>query len=249
MRMTRAVVPTLFTVLNMFSGFLSIIHSNQGAYVEACYFILLAGVFDTLDGFMARLTKSSSEFGIEIDSLSDVVSFGAAPSFLVYTLYLHSFGSLGIIISSLIVILGGIRLARFNVQLIGYDKEFFTGLPIPAAAIAVVTYVLTFIIEGNRVEGLSADLLAPFVIIVSLLMVSKIKYDAFPKLSLKDIKKHPVRSISFFFSGLLIIFTKGAAIFYVFTAFILFGVLRAFIGLFRKVKPDQALEESPSYDI
>ncbi len=81
-RITRAVVPTLFTVLNMFSGFLSIVHSSEGKFIEACWFIILAGLFDSLDGVMARLTKSSSKFGVEIDSLSDVVSFGAAPAFL-----------------------------------------------------------------------------------------------------------------------------------------------------------------------
>lgn len=250
MRVTRAVVPTLFTVLNMFSGFLSLISTSNGKFEEACYFIFLAGVFDSLDGVMARLTKSTSQFGVEIDSLSDVVSFGAAPAFLVYKLHLFQFETVGIIISSLLVILGGIRLARFNVQLVGFDKDHFTGLPIPASAIAIGSFVLTFLVEGNRLEGISGVLLAPIVVIVSLLMVSKIKYDTLPKPSVKEMKKHPVRTISYLFAALLILFTKGSATFYVFVAFILFGITRSVLRSFRKIeKQDPEIEESPSYDM
>ena len=86
MRITRAVVPSLFTVLNMFSGFIAIIHESRLEFSSACWFIVLAAVFDSLDGFMARITKSTSQFGVEIDSLSDVVSFGVAPSFIVFKL-------------------------------------------------------------------------------------------------------------------------------------------------------------------
>lgn len=250
MMLTRAVVPTLFTVLNMFCGFLSIVQTSEGRFVDACYFILLAGVFDSLDGVMARLTKSSSEFGVEIDSLSDIVSFGVAPAFLVYKLHLFHFETWGIIISSLIVILGGIRLARFNVQLVGFDKDFFTGLPIPASAIGIVSYVLTFNVDGNRLEGFSGSLLSVIVIASSLIMVSTIKYDTMPKFSKKEIQKHPIRSISFLFSILIVIFTKGQAIFYLFAAFVCFGLVRHIFNYSKrqeKIEPD--IEEAPSYDI
>lgn len=250
MRMTRAVVPTLFTVLNMFCGFLSIVQASEGKFIEASWFIILAGVFDSLDGVMARLTKSTSKFGIEIDSLSDIVSFGAAPAFLAFKFHLYQFETIGVIISSLLVILGSIRLARFNVQLAGYDKDFFTGLPIPASAIAVVSFVLTFIVDGNRLEGITADLFTPLVVVVSLLMVSKIKYDTLPKPSKKEIKKHPIRTISFFFSMLIIIFTRGEALFYLIALFIFYGILRSLVGLFKKEdKTEQETEEAPSYDI
>jgi len=92
MRVTRAVSPSLFTVLNMFSGFMSIIYASRGDFLSAPWFIILAAAFDSLDGVMARITKSSSQFGVEIDSLSDVVSFGAAPSFLVYQIQLSGLG-------------------------------------------------------------------------------------------------------------------------------------------------------------
>ncbi|MEE9186479.1 MAG: CDP-diacylglycerol--serine O-phosphatidyltransferase, partial [Bacteroidota bacterium] len=129
MKITRAVVPSLFTVLNMFCGLMSIIHASRGEYTMAAWLIILAAVFDSLDGIMARITKSSSWFGVQFDSLSDVISFGAAPAFLVYQVYFHTFGGPGIILSSILMIFGGLRLERFNVQVVGHDKEFFKGLP------------------------------------------------------------------------------------------------------------------------
>jgi CDP-diacylglycerol--serine O-phosphatidyltransferase len=250
MMLTRAVVPTLFTVLNMFCGFFSIVHSSEGKFIEASYLILLAGVFDSLDGVMARLTKSSSEFGVEIDSLSDVVSFGAAPAFLVYKLHLFQMDAWGIIVSSLLMILGGIRLARFNVQLVGFDKEHFSGLPIPASAFTIVSYVLTFIIDGSRLEGTAAAFLPFLVVAMSLIMVSTIKYDTLPKISRKEFTKHPIRLISYFFGFLIAIFTKGGAIFYLISAFVLYGIIRHVVTLFRHHdRTESDLDEAPNYDI
>src|SRR5438876_7292201 len=128
MKITRAVVPSLFTVLNIFCGFSSIVHTSSGDVVLAVWFVLLAGIFDVLDGVMARITKSSSDFGVEFDSLSDVVSFGVAPSFLVYTLYLRTHEGLGMLISAMPMVFAALRLARFNAQLVVYDKEYFKGL-------------------------------------------------------------------------------------------------------------------------
>jgi CDP-diacylglycerol--serine O-phosphatidyltransferase len=256
MKITRAVVPSLFTVLNMFCGFLSIVNSSDGQFDVAAWFIILGGVFDSLDGVMARITKSSSEFGIEFDSLSDVVTFGAAPALLVYRLHLFQLEGVGLIISSLLLIFGGIRLARFNVQLVGFDKEYFTGLPIPASAIAIVAFVLSFRDEVFGLRGLAADALAPMVVVVSLLMVSKVKYDTLPRFSKRELKKHPVRVISFAAAGLILVFTHGRALFYIFVVFILFGILRyLYFGLRRllgfvdeKVEEEQAGEVT-SYDI
>jgi CDP-diacylglycerol--serine O-phosphatidyltransferase len=237
----------------MFCGLLSIVQASDGHFVEACYFIILAGLFDALDGMMARLTKSSSQFGVEIDSLSDVVSFGAAPAFLVYKVQLYQMNEWGLIISSLLMIMGGIRLARFNVQLVGFDKDYFTGLPIPSSAFAVVSYLLTFMNDASRLEGTAAVMLAPVCIALSLIMVSKIKYDTLPKFSSKELRKHPVRSISFFFALLIIAVTKGAALFYLFAAFVLFGVARylyrAAVPQVHEAQKEIGQEETPSYDI
>jgi CDP-diacylglycerol--serine O-phosphatidyltransferase len=237
----------------MFCGLLSIVQASEGHFAEACYFIILAGLFDALDGMMARLTKSSSQFGVEIDSLSDVVSFGTAPAFLVYKVHLFHYGEWGLIISSLLMIMGGIRLARFNVQLVGFDKEYFTGLPIPSSAFAIVSYLLTFMNDAGQLDEIHAMMLAPLSIIVSLIMVSKIKYDTLPKFSGKELRKHPVKSISFFFCLLLIVFTKGDALFYLFAAFILFGVGRyLYYFAVPSARHEQKVldrEETPSYDI
>jgi len=229
MRITRAVVPSLFTILNIFSGFRSIIHTSQGDYVLACWFIILAAIFDSLDGIMARITKSSSDFGVELDSLSDVVSFGAAPSFLVYSIYLHSLGGVGMLISAMPMILGALRLARFNVQLIGYDKDYFKGLPIPAMAITLTSYVLTYYDYSAGFSGLEASLLAPTVVMLSLLMVSTFKYDTVPKFSRRGIKQHPLRFTIGVIGITAIAISRGHALFPFFVFFVATGPLRFFV--------------------
>jgi len=226
MKITRAVVPSLFTVLNIFCGFRSIIHTAQADYSLAAWFIILAGVFDVLDGVMARITKSSSDFGVEFDSLSDVVSFGAAPSFLVYTLHLHTQEGIGMLVSSMPMIFGALRLARFNSQLVGYDKEYFKGLPIPASAIAICAFVLTYNQGAAGLRGLEAALLMPLIVILSLLMVSNIKYDTFPKLSARGIKQHPLRFTASIIGMTAIVMTKGAALFPFFLFYIATGPIR-----------------------
>src|SRR3989337_3829126 len=137
LQITPSVIPNLFTAMNMFCGFLSIITASNGNYNYAAWLIIVAAIFDGLDGIVARLTKSSSELGVELDSLSDIVSFGCAPPFLMYSTYLYNFVHIGIILSSLPLIAGGFRLARFNVQLVGFEKSFFIGLPIPTAALTI----------------------------------------------------------------------------------------------------------------
>ena len=127
LRITPSVIPNMFTAMNMFCGFLSLINAASGEYIYACWLIIIAAVFDMLDGTMARLTKSSSALGVQLDSLSDLVSFGVAPAFLVYKTHLINYNAAGIVISSLLMIAGGLRLARFNVQLVGFNKSFFTG--------------------------------------------------------------------------------------------------------------------------
>jgi CDP-diacylglycerol---serine O-phosphatidyltransferase len=228
MKITRAVVPSLFTVLNAFCGFLSILNSSQGKIEMAAWFIILGGVFDSLDGIMARITRSSSQFGVELDSLSDVVTFGAAPSFMVYQAHLSTLGSLGILMSSLPLVMGSIRLARFNVQLVGFEKDYFKGLPIPAAAIALCAYLLQYYAERTGLSGWTGDGLAVLVVFVSLLMVSKVRYDTLPKLSKRGLRAHPWRAASFGVAGVVVIASLGNYLFMVMMAFIGFGVVRSF---------------------
>jgi len=248
MRITRAVVPSLFTILNIFSGFRSIIHTSQGDYVLAAWFIILAAIFDMLDGIMARVTKSSSDFGVELDSLSDVVSFGAAPSFLVYQIYLRNLEGWGMLISSLPMIFGALRLARFNVQLIGYDKDFFKGLPIPAMAITVASFVLQFIDDTGRLSKLAESLLPIMIVILSLLMISSIKYDTIPKFSKRGIKQHPLRFTVGIIGITVILATRGDALFAFFVFFVSTGPIRFMIQFFQQSAhpSDKEAEEKDS---
>ncbi len=231
MRITRAVVPSLFTVLNMFCGFYAIISTHNSDYHTAIWLIVLAAVFDAVDGIVARLLKSSSQFGVEIDSLSDLVSFGVAPAFLVYHVALYEMSGVGIFLSSLLMIFGGIRLARFNVQLVGFDKSYFTGLPIPASAMTVCSFIYEWY---NPTAGLgsTARMLLPYLVVgISLLMVSHVKYDTLPKFSFKNIKKSPIKFSLFSLAGIAIVITKGHATFWVFVIFILIGLIRYGVNL------------------
>ncbi len=227
MKITRAVVPSLFTTLNIFCGLLSIINAHESNIEMAAWLIILAAVFDSLDGVMARITRSSSQFGVELDSLADVVSFGAAPSFLVYQIYLNSLGSWGVLVSAMPLIFGAIRLARFNVQLVGFDKSHFTGLPIPAQAMTVSAFVLQHYTIGFGLNGLPKDLLVPMVIVLSLLMVSRVKYDTLPKFTRKDLVAHPWKVVGLVLGALVVIFSKGEYLFAVVAAFIAWGVVRS----------------------
>lgn len=228
MKITRAVVPSLFTILNIFCGFRSVIYSAEGDFSLAALFIILAALFDVLDGIMARITRSSSDFGVELDSLSDVVSFGLAPSFLVYRSALQFYGGPGMLISAMPMVFGAVRLARFNAQLVGYDKDFFKGLPIPASAIMLAGYVSTYYHENTGLGPLEAALLMPVIVILSLLMVSTIKYDTFPQFTRRGIKQHPLR-FAFGVAGLTwIVVSKGGAVFPFFVFFTATGPLRYF---------------------
>jgi len=232
MKITRAVVPSLFTVLNMFCGFMAIIHASKDDFISSAWFIILAAGFDSLDGVMARITRSSSQFGVEIDSLSDVVSFGAAPAFLVYQVHLHTLGGLGIFISSFLMILGGLRLARFNVQLVGLDKDHFVGLPIPASALTVASFIISYWNDTTGLGG-AVGVLPWMSVALGLLMVSKVKYDTLPRISRRAIEKEPWKFIFSVLAIIVVFVTAGEAIFPLFVLFIALGIIR-YIGTMMK---------------
>lgn len=147
------VLPNLITTGNLFFGFFSIVKSLKGDYHWAASAILIAAIFDVLDGRIARLTKGTSEFGVQYDSLCDLVSFGLAPAFLMYQMGLNEFGRLGWIACFLFLACGALRLARFNVQSsIGKASGDFTGLPIPMAA-AVVACFAAFASDLDASQG------------------------------------------------------------------------------------------------
>jgi CDP-diacylglycerol--serine O-phosphatidyltransferase len=232
-RVTPSIIPNLFTAMNLFSGFFSIVSTSQGNFIYGGWLIIIAAIFDTLDGFMARLTKSSSELGIELDSLSDIVSFGVAPSFLIYSTYFYQFETSGIILSSLPLIAGGFRLARFNVQLVGFDKKFFTGLPIPSSALTIVTFILSF--YSNGFGQTEQHFILPMILLLSFLMVSRVKYDTIPKFSLHEIKVKPFLYIAYLIALIVLIIFRMNGLFFIFVFMIVFGIFRQlFKYLFKK---------------
>lgn len=230
--LTKAIIPNSFTALNAFCGFLSIVFASQAEYDLAAYSIFSAAFFDAVDGIIARLVGTSSRFGVELDSLSDIVSFGAAPSLLIYFLYFSEFGWIGIIISSLVLLFGAFRLARFNVQLEDLStKSDFKGLPIPIAALTLTSFVFAFH-QNNTVPEPYSYFVIPLVVLVSLLMVSQIKYDTLPQIY----KQSPVERIVtllILLAGLFIVYiTDGKALFYIFLSIVLFGIFRKMISFF-----------------
>lgn len=171
------VLPTLFTVGNLFCGYLSIWRSIQGTFDTAAKYIIVAAVLDALDGRVARWTRSTSRFGEEYDSLADLVSFGVAPAVLAYSWGLSDFQRVGWVASFLFVVCGSMRLARFNIQTKILDKRFFVGLPIPAAAGTIAALVLAT--PERLVDRLWMTGLLILTILLSYLMISTIRYRSF----------------------------------------------------------------------
>ncbi|WP_025209762.1 CDP-diacylglycerol--serine O-phosphatidyltransferase [Hippea sp. KM1] len=182
MRRNKAVyiLPNLFTSINLAAGFYSILLAHSGRYLLAGWVIMFAVLFDNLDGKVARLTHTESQFGVEYDSLSDLVSFGVAPAFLMYVFVLRDFGRLGIIASFLFLICGALRLARFNVQTTHRDS--FIGLPIPGGASVVAAFVLIFVRFGINSHKYNVLFLV-VMYILAFLMISPLKYRSMKKAS------------------------------------------------------------------
>jgi CDP-diacylglycerol--serine O-phosphatidyltransferase len=180
-------VPSLFTVGNIFCGFVSIVRATEEDYSAAALLILIAALLDAVDGRVARMTGTSSEFGSQFDSIADVVSFGVAPAMLAFCWSLSSFGRVGWAVSFLFVMCGALRLARFNIQASRQDRRYFVGLPIPAAACTVATTIYAHPEPpGATRDPFIGGMLLLLVLMVSLLMVSRVRYRSFKDLDLKS---------------------------------------------------------------
>lgn len=228
----KMVVPSFFTLMNLLCGFLSILMVFEGNLKMGAWLIVLAGMFDVMDGFLARLTNSTSEFGMELDSLSDIVSFGVAPGVLVYVYALHELAIAGLLLSALAPICGAIRLARYNIESKLGDLEYFRGLPSPAFAIMYAAFYLTSVNRMEWFDGLNHGVLSvliPIVILLSFLMVSTIPFDKIPKFDRASIKLYKNRLILIFFYFLIIVFLQDIGLMIVFSFFILKGLL---LGLY-----------------
>lgn len=181
-RRGASILPSLFTTGNLFLGFWSMIRTLNGQYVEAAPLILWAIVLDMLDGRIARLTGTTSEFGGELDSLADAVSFGVAPALLAYRWAFAPVPRVGWLVAFLFTMCGVMRLARFNVQKHAVDGRYFVGLPIPAAAGQVAAVVL--FMPAPLVFRAEATVAVASVVALSFLMVSTLRYQSFKNLDL-----------------------------------------------------------------
>ena len=172
-------LPNMMTMASLLSGFLGMLWSIDGRFEMAALAVIVSCVFDGLDGKLARLTNSASDFGVQLDSLADLVAFGAAPALMIYQWQTHAFGRLGIMASFLVIACGALRLARFNVQTGKISKKFFIGLPIPAAACTLASFVFfSSSIPENMAVWLPGVTLA-LAFLVSILMVSNVRYASF----------------------------------------------------------------------
>ena len=183
------ILPSLFTTGNVFCGFYAFIAVLNEQFYFAAWAIVAGMVFDGLDGRIARLTKTTSAFGEQYDSLADIITFGMAPAFLAYSWVLKPFGRLGWMAAFLFLLCAALRLARFNVTKPEIRSEHFVGLPSPASAVVIASIVIAF-------EDLFATRMNPFIMVMvvyalAFLMVSNIKYPAFKRF---DFKKRVVFS-------------------------------------------------------
>jgi CDP-diacylglycerol--serine O-phosphatidyltransferase len=220
------IVPSFFTLMNLFSGFLAILSLASGQLFYGAWLIIAAGLFDALDGFMARLSNADSQFGIELDSICDIVSFGAAPGLMLYMMGLNKLPFVGFILSALPPLCGAIRLARYNLDA-GRKENYFWGLPIPAQAIMIASFYLTFYNRLNVFTGSQNGIntiLIPLIVILSFLMVSTLPFDKFPSFDRDSLKKYKGRLYLFIIYGLLILILQEIGLMIVFALFILKGI-------------------------
>ena len=190
-RRVVVVVPSLFTLFNLFFGIWSIVLASRGEFYRASWFIVFAGILDSLDGRLARLSKTGTRFGAELDSLVDIVSFGVAPCFLMYQLHFSLAGGAAWIFCYFYVMGVAIRLARFNITQAGHAKSSFIGLPSPAAGMTLATYYpfTQTDLYQEALRGVPWNLLLTFLmILLTILMVSNVRYATLPRAGLRSAK-------------------------------------------------------------
>jgi CDP-diacylglycerol--serine O-phosphatidyltransferase len=187
MRKGIYVLPNTLTLCGMFCGFYAILSSFKGHFVIAAWAILIANIFDGLDGWVARLTNSTTRFGVQLDSLSDLVAFGVAPGVLIYSWGLQPFGRIGWGAAFLFVICGALRLARYNVQMGSEESKAFVGLPIPGAGTVVASLVLFYSEIWGGLAGRNFFVLLLPVLLAGL-MVSTLRFHGLKEIDFKTRK-------------------------------------------------------------
>ncbi|HET7600221.1 MAG TPA: CDP-diacylglycerol--serine O-phosphatidyltransferase [Gemmatimonadales bacterium] len=244
MRRVVVVMPSAFTLGNLFFGFWSIVSAFNGNFRWAGWFIVFAGILDMLDGRVARLSNTNSKFGAELDSLVDVISFGVAPALLMYFLEFASGGRFGWVLCYAYVVAVALRLARYNVLAATHSGTpgWFTGMPSPAAGMTLAVYYPFSQTEWYRRSLAYLDLqhqgLVVLILLLSVLMVSNVKYPRFPRIGIRSARGLVGLAVhlAILLGGLL---APDSVLFPLGLAYMLFGVLRALLlGLMERGEPD-----------
>ncbi|MCC6277500.1 MAG: CDP-diacylglycerol--serine O-phosphatidyltransferase [Oligoflexia bacterium] len=237
------ILPNLFTTANMFCGFLSMLKAIEGEFLLSAYFIVGAAVFDVLDGRVARLTHATSRFGVEYDSLSDLVSFGVAPAVLMYMWALRPFSRMGWLVCFLYLACAALRLARFNVQVVSIEKKYFQGLPSPMAAGIVATAVTAFHQWG--IDSQRNPYLLGLTALLGFVMVSTFRYRSFKDLDFRS--KKPFFTLIIGLCVLVFIALEPEV--HLFLAFTTYAVVGAIWGVLgparRRISKTAVAEVSP----
>ncbi len=224
------VLPSLFTTGNLFCGFYSVLRSIHGDFKSAALLILAAGIFDVLDGRVARMTRSQTRFGLEYDSISDVVSFGMAPALMAYLWALRPYGRVGAAASFLYVACGALRLARFNTISEDSPKSYFVGLPSPAAAIFLASLAIAY----PDLQFSHPDIL----LLVSLpclgvLMVSNIRYRSVKDFDLRH-RRRFFMLVFLVFGIAFVIIEPEIGVLSLMTYYVFWGPVREILSWFRR---------------
>ena len=246
MRRGVYILPNLFTTGNLFCGFWAIVSVFQEKFFFAAIAILLASAFDVLDGKVARLSGATSKFGVQYDSLADLVSFGVAPAVLAFGWALRPYGRFGWLAAFLFVVCGALRLARFNVLSAAGETKYFKGLPIPVAASMIALTILLYLrlIETGWVKDI---VILVMIYVLAFLMVSNIRYSSFKELNLA--KRKPFSIFMFVVLSLIVIVMEPVIVLFGFIVLYIFSGPLNMIKAWQKKKALRKMEPIPEKDM
>lgn len=246
MRKGIYILPNLLTTGNLLCGFWAIISVFQERFYFAAVAILLAAVFDVFDGKVAKLSGATSKFGMQYDSLADLVSFGMAPALLAFSWALRPYGKFGWLAAFLFVACGAIRLARFNVLASSGETKYFKGLPIPVAAAMIAFTILLYfqLIETGWVKDI---VILVMIYILAFLMVSNIRYFSFKELDLA--KRKPFSIFIFVVLSLIVIVMEPVVVLFAFVLFYVFSGPVNMVLAWRKKRALRKMELVPEKDL
>ena len=245
MRRGIYILPNLLTTGNLLCGFWSIISVFQERFYFAAVAILLAAVFDEFDGKVAKLSGTTSKFGMQYDSLADLVSFGVAPALLAFSWALRPYGKFGWLAAFLFVACGAIRLARYNVLASVGETKYFKGLPIPVAA-AVIAFTILLYFQLIETDWVKDIVILVMIYVLAFLMVSNIRYFSLKELNLA--KRKPFSILIFVVLSLVVIVMEPVVVLFAFVLFYVFSGPVSMVLAWRKKKVLSKNEPAPQED-